>query len=88
MATVLKLLTAPGGALTLQNAKLNTQNVTVVRLLTAITDLTADVKRLGTATDTLTNARTPPDSLANASLPKKQCTASARAPERHGMQLE
>jgi hypothetical protein len=75
--SVIALLTAPGRALTLQTTKLAAQNSTIDRLLTAITTLTSDVKRLGYATDTL--ARTPPASPPHGSPAKKHCSDGASA---------
>jgi hypothetical protein len=77
--SVLALLTAPGGALTLQTAKLATQNLAIDRLLTAVTSLTEDAKRLGSATETLTLSRSPPDSPLQGSPAKKHCTEGAPA---------
>jgi uncharacterized coiled-coil protein SlyX len=88
-ASVLKLLTAPTGVLTIQANKLDSQHKTINRLFSAITSLTDDVKRLGNATATLTSSRTPPDSPPNGSPAKKQCTeAGGAAPEDNPMRLE
>jgi hypothetical protein len=86
--SVLALLTAPTGALTIQMAKLDTQNTTIVRFFAAITSLTADVKRLGHATETLT--RSPPESPPNGSPAKKHCSdgAPAAALDTNPMRLE
>jgi hypothetical protein len=68
---VLKLLTAPDGILTKQEQKLDAQHLTINRLMEILSNLSSDVKRIGTDTAALTDTRVP------ASPPhKRQCKDS------------
>jgi hypothetical protein len=68
---VLTLLTAPNGILTIQEQKLDAQHETINRLMAMLSNLSSDVKRIGTATEALADKRAP------ASPPhKRHCTDS------------
>jgi hypothetical protein len=68
---ILTLLTAPNGILTIQEQKLDAQHETINRLMEMLSNLSSDVKRIGTATETLAEKPVP------ASPPhKRQCKDS------------
>jgi uncharacterized coiled-coil protein SlyX len=53
----LNLLTAPNGILTKQEQKLDAQHLTINRLMEMFSNLSSDVKRIGTATEALADTR-------------------------------
>jgi uncharacterized coiled-coil protein SlyX len=56
---VLTLLTAPNGILTIQEHKLDAQDETINGLMEMLSNLSSDVKSIGTAIETLAEKRVP-----------------------------